>query len=355
MGLIEKIKYSIMKSQIEKRKKQHPFDMEYAEMYEIPKGESNHPNNSYYFSLHDAEGTSILFRLAKRGDREELWFIYHDKNSNSYYNRDMLGNSESHAEVQCLEVGKQWRFKFSGPMIPVGETESPPPVMAAFEGVFTSTAPIFEFSRHADAAPTVRALAREKWSKDFVSALSENHQTHYEQAGQVKGSLRLDNEEVTINMRAMRDHSFGKREWKYMDRHIWLTALLETGEILNVNMVRYPAIFELQHGYLEKAGKYVCLDSVTPMDDITLSGNIPSPLACEFKLVDDRMFTLVCKKEIEVICPFDNGDYTILEGIGSFRINGVKGRGIIEFGYNGDRNRWTRKSHYNLSTAPASH
>ena len=343
MGIIEKIKYSIMKSQIEKRKQQHPFDMEYAERYEIPAGESNHPNNSYYFSLHDTHGTSLLFRLAKRGDREELWFIYHDKNSNSYCNCDMLATAESCAEVQCLEVGKQWLFKFSGPMIPVEKGENATPVMANFEGVFTSTAPIFDFSRHADTAPTARALAKEKWSKNFRKALSENHQTHYEQAGQVKGVLRLDEKEININMRAMRDHSFGKREWKYMDRHVWLTALLETGEILNVNMVRYPAIFELQHGYLERAGKYTCLDSITTMDEITLLGDIPNPLVCEFKLVDGRIFTLVCEKEIEVVCPFDQGDYTILEGIGSFRVNGVKGRGIIELGYNGDKNRWTRK------------
>ena len=341
MRIKEKIKFLIIKKQIEKRKKQSPFDIDYAEKYEIPKGADNHPNNSYYFSAHDVEGKSLLFRLAKRENREELWLVYHDKNGNSFYNRDLLANEESSASVTCLEVGKRWNFKFSGYMVKVGAEEQPP-VFASLDAEFSSTAPIFEFSRHADSAPTARALAREKWDKAFLKELSENHQTHYEQGGKVSGVLKLGDDELTVKMRAMRDHSFGKRDWNYMDRHVWLMVLMETGEVFNVNMVRYPATFELQHGYLEKEGRYVCVDSITPMDDITLSGNIPDSFSCKVKLVDDRTFNLVCEKETAIIYTFDNGAYTILEGIGHISVNGIKGRGVIEFGYNGDENRWTR-------------
>ncbi|MDL2326798.1 hypothetical protein LJC67_06950, partial [Bacteroidales bacterium OttesenSCG-928-A14] len=298
------------------------------------------PNNSYYFSVHDQEGRSVLFRMAHRADRVEMWFVYHDKNARTFYNREQLSKGSPSAEVTCLEVGKSWHFKFSGPMVQNGDEESEH--YAEFEGIFTASAPIFEFSRHSAVAPVARALAKEKWNGDFKSSVTENHQTHYEQAGKVKGTLRLDGETVEIDARAMRDHSFGKREWNYMDRHIWLTALLETGAIMNVNMVRYPALYELQSGYYEHNGKYICIDSATPMNDLTMCVGVPDMLSCAIKLVDDREYIMRCEKETEVVFPFDDGDYTIYEGIGSFSLNGVKGRGIIEIGFNKDEKRWNR-------------
>ncbi|MDR2083448.1 MAG: hypothetical protein LBP67_00410 [Bacteroidales bacterium] len=341
MNLFQKVKFSIIKNQIEKRKKNRPFDFEYAEKYEIPEGATNHPNNSYYFSLHDLTGKSILFRLAKRGDRDELWLVYHDVDGKSYRNRDPLANNESKASVKCLKVGEEWQFQFNGPVIEVN-SENKTPIQASLNATFTSTAPIFEFSRHSDSGATAKALAKEKLSKAFLKELSENHQVHYEQAGKASGTLQLDDKNISFDMRAMRDHSFGKRDWNYMDRHIWLMALLENGEVMNVNMVRYPAIFEMQHGYYEKDGKYINVFSCTEMDKITLSDKTPDSFTCEIKLVDGRNMKMICEKEIEVAFPFDNGAYTIFEGIGKLSVDGIKGRGIIEIGYNGDKNRWTR-------------
>lgn len=342
MGIMNRIKFSIMKNQIEKRKDKHPFNQDYAEYYRIPEGETNHPNNSFYFSLHDMAGKSLLFRIAQRGDRDELWFVWHDRENKTFYNRDMLANAESSAEVHCIESGKKWRFKFTGPLVEKEEEKSGKTYPVVFEGEFTATAPIFEFSRHMAAAPVARALAREKWDKDFVKNITENHQVHYEQSGHVTGKMILDGKEYSINMPAMRDHSFGKREWNYMDRHVWLTALMENGETLNVNMVRYPAVFELQTGYWEGKGGFICIDKATPMDELSLSGQTPEIVDCHVQLCDGRKVVMHCEKEVEIIFPFDNGDYTIYEGIGRIDVDGIKGRGIIEFGYNKDRNRWTR-------------
>ncbi len=341
MSLKQRIKYAIIKSQVEKRKKQNPFDYEYAEHYKIPEGESNHPNNSYYFSLHDLEGKSLLFRLANRGDRDEVWFVYHDCNTKTYYNRDMLANQDTKVEVECLETGKLWRFKFSGPLIEVGDAHGTQHT-ATFEGTFTASAPIFEFSRHMDSHPLARALSQEKWTKEFLGELQENFQVHYEQSGSVKGTLILDGQEIDIDLKGMRDRSFGKREWNYMDRHIWLTAMLETGEVMNVNMVRYPAVRNLQTGYWEDHGKHTCVDYATSMDDLPVIGHVPDQVTCHVTLMDGRKLTMECEKEVEVPFPFDNGDFTIYEGIGKITINGVKGRGIMEFGFNKDPQRWVK-------------
>ncbi len=46
-----------------------------------------------------------------------------------------------------------------------------------------------------------------------------------------------------------------------------------------------------------------------------------------------------CKREMVFEFPF--GGYTIYEGIGTFELNGKKGRGVLEFGYNDDPDRVT--------------
>ncbi|MDL2241169.1 hypothetical protein LJC69_06035, partial [Bacteroidales bacterium OttesenSCG-928-K22] len=281
------------------------------------------------------------FRLAKRENRNEIWLVYHDIDGKSYCNRDLLANEETIASVKCLKVGEEWEFNFDGPMYEINSNEKTF-INGSLKGTFKSTAPIFEFSRHSDSGATARAIAREKLSKAFLKEMSENHQVHYEQAGQASGTIIIGDETFSFDMRAMRDHSFGKRDWNYMDRHIWLMALLENGEVMNVNMVRYPAIFEMQHGYYEKDGKYICVDSCTEMDKISLSDKTPNKFSCDIQLVDGRKVEMTCEKEIEVPFVFDNGAFTIFEGIGKLNVDGIKGRGVIEFGYNGDKNRWTR-------------
>lgn len=199
--------------------------------------------------------------------------------------------------------------------------------------------------------------------KVFFANLKENHQVHYEQTGEIKGELTLNGKKKEIKLKAVRDHSYGKRDWNYMDRHIWLMALMEDGTALNISMVRYPAINELQSGYFisgnvadseDDPGIYsatnkkpICLDSVTPMDEIECSGGVPQEFDLNAKMADGRILNILCKKEIEYIFPFEDGAYTIHEGIGSFAFGGIKGRGILEFGFNKDRTRWlTRIKQY---------
>lgn len=341
MSFISKLKSAILRNRLEAAKKRNPFDEQYAESYRLSPDEPPTTNNSYYFSGHDLSGTSLLFRLALRTDRTELWFVYHDAAAKTFVNVNMQLTASDYVEVECLEVASRWRLSFRGNVVDADDP-SPEPVEAVFEGEFTASAPIFEFSRHMDPAPVIRALSREKWNADFRKNLAENHQVHYEQAGGIRGTLMLDGKQIEINLPAVRDHSFGKRDWNYMDRHIWIAALMETGELFNVSMVRYPAVFELQTGYFEQGGKFRCVDSATPMDAVTMSGRVPERFAIDVLLVDGTPFHVECGCERQIAFPFAGGVYTIHEGIGRMKVNGVAARGILEFGYNRDKNRWTR-------------
>jgi hypothetical protein len=352
MNMIEMFKESLIAKVIDRQKKSNPFNEEYAESYQLPPDADKTQNNSYYFSCHDMKGTSLLFRLGKRGgNTDEVWFTYKDFSGNIFINSvQIFPCNENAASVKCLETGKKWEFNFAGklskasPDANFSAISAEKEVDAVFKGVFTAWSPIFEFSHHMDSKPLARALAREKWSKGFISSIRENHQIHYEQQGFVTGTLFIDRKAQAIDCAAMRDHSFGKRDWAYMDRHIWIMALMENGDALNVNMVRYPAVNELQTGYFISGEKTLCVHSTTSMDDLECSGRVPDKFQYEIKLADNRSLNAVCEKELEYKFPFDNGAYTIFEGIGKFNIEGIKGRGIIEFGFNGDSQRWARKT-----------
>jgi hypothetical protein len=352
MNIKEMFKESVIRKVIDRQKKAISFNEEYAESYQLPQDANETQNNSYYFSCHDMKGSSLLFRLGKRGgNTDEVWFAYKDCLGNVFVNtRQLFLCSDGETSVKCLETGKIWEFSFKGKLSktsPDSNLSAMPAVQevdAAFKGVFTATNSIFEFSHHMDSATLARALAREKWSRGFISGLRENHQVHYEQQGHVAGTLFVDKKVQTIECAAMRDHSYGKRDWAYMDRHIWIMALMENGDALNVNMVRYPAVSELQAGYLAADGKITCLHYATSMDKLECSGRVPNKFQIKVKLVDNRSFEVSCEKELEYIFPFDNDIYTIFEGIGNFNIEGLKGRGIIEFGFNKDSCRWTRET-----------
>ena len=366
MNLIENFKLSFVAKSIDKMKKKTPFNEVYSELFQLPQDAGHDMNNSYYFSGHDQAGSSIFFRLGKRGGgANELWFALKDSSGDIYFNKQQIfydGNSakassrtdnDTDASVTCIEAGKKWAFSYRGKILKAITDEnwtaisSGQEVDADFEGIFTASNSIFDFSRHMDTTPIARALAREKWSKSFMMHLKENHQTHYEQPGDLKGTLILNKRSKSIKMQAIRDHSFGKRDWNYMDRHIWIMALMETGETLNVSIVRYPAVNELQTGYFISKGNTsapVCIDCATPMDELECIGRVPQKFQFTVRLSDGRTFYVSCKKELEYIFPFDNGDYTIHEGIGSFSFNESKGRGIIEFGFNKEQARWTGKT-----------
>lgn len=331
-------------------------------------------NNSYYFSGHDLQGNSLIFRLGKRsGGRNEVWFAVKDIDGNAYFNSsqffysnpiNQINNNCISALATCIETGKKWAFSFSGKVSEASlkgakkDKITGNEIDLSFDGIFTASNKIFEFSRHMDTAPLAKSLASEKWSKKFLVELKENHQVHYEQTGEIKGLLILNGRKRNIKLSAIRDHSYGKRDWNYMDRHIWLMALMENGQALNLSMVRYPAVKELQSGYLtsgDRNGNFdigtdtavsknrvICIESATQMDEIECTGAVPEKFDYSVKFTDGNCFKVSCCKELEFIFPFNDGVYTIHEGIGSFAFNGIKGRGIIEFGFNRDKSRWTR-------------
>ncbi|MDD5952779.1 MAG: hypothetical protein PUC32_03885 [Oscillospiraceae bacterium] len=333
------LKTALMKKMLTAKKKKEPFHEKLSELYTLPENAPDHYNNSYYFSGHSVSGESLFLRLGLRNDHFcEVWCAY--KNGDTFYANPKTLYETGEAlplTVSCLETSKRWKVTYQGPMQDQHQPDRC--VQAKLSCIFTAGAPIFDFSYHMNPTTLARAMANEKWSKSFFAELKENSQTHYEQPGDMTGTLMLGEREIPIALHTVRDHSFGKRDWDYMNKHYWLMALMENGDMLNVSMVSYPAMHQLDAGNVVINGKAISLVQVIPHGDLIQEGKGPDHLHMTCVLENGRKLNLYAKKEGEIVYPLGNG-YVLREGLGTFSVDGRKARGIMEFGFHHDWTRW---------------
>lgn len=347
MGLKYNIKKKLMLASIRQRNKDNPFDLVRYENYQLPSDATPYDINSHYFSGHTLDGESLIIRMSFRGQGlREIWFVYHDKN-NTYSNRKTsYVDEEVPLKIELVEAGKKWHFSFKGQLTRMEiddaklATFTGEDVIVEAEGDFTSETPMFDFNTHLDPELLASALAREKWDQRFKHDMKLNQQVHLEQQGFLNANLTINTHVIKFSSNAMRDHSFGRRDWNYVNRHIWLLAVIRKGEILNLNRISYPYLKHLITGYYEKDGRVEQISLANNTASIPTLGSVPEKFKYHVELRNAIRFDV--KAEVEVIIPFifNEGKYVIYEGIGTFDVNKRKARGVLEFGFHADKSRW---------------
>jgi len=313
------------------------FDIEYAENYRIPKGALEHYNNSFYFSGFDNDDRRFLIRLAFRASGiVETWFAFKDEDGRVYNYDKHIDKpkkgllSSGPITFELIEAGKKWKLSFKG-KAKDGRTNKL--VNIEFDGCFFSDKPIYDFGTMSDPSLMAEALAQEKWNKEFFKALRTQRQVHYEQFGEFEGKIKIGTIIQNLKMNALRDHSFGPRSWAYMKKHVWLVGVLEDGRCFNYSLVQYPAVKNLIAGF------------VINNEDIT---NVTGGTDLEYFPVEKRpnnfkLEVLLGKEKCPVVLEYNYsesltwdlaGVYLITEGFAEFNFDGVKGKGIAEFGIN---------------------
>ena len=128
-------------------------------------------------------------------------------------------------------------------------------VSLTFKGEFTSTNKYLDFTSDMPPIRMAKAIAQEKWDKSFFKELENvSGQTHYEQVGVLNIEYSVNTKEYKYSLPCVRDHSFGKRDWNYMNNHLWLMAVSPRGQF-NYSLVSYPAISVLEVGNYIKENK----------------------------------------------------------------------------------------------------
>ena len=87
--------------------------------------------------------------------------------------------------------------------------------------IYRPTTRIYLSSEHMDPVSTGKAMAEMPWSRAYFEQLKSERQVRMEQGGTIRGTVVVDGTEHAIDLQAFRDHSWGKRNWSFLNRYIW--------------------------------------------------------------------------------------------------------------------------------------
>jgi hypothetical protein len=331
------IKSFLLAQKIKKFQKKRPFD-ENAEFFSLAEGAPKNQTNSYYISGHSKDGQSVIIRLGERGSGDnEVWFAYRDLLNNNYICAHQILQDQSLIETSCLQAGKKWKIQYSGGIIQDNKTpqniwkslKGTRIIPTVFDGEFTATSDIYDFSKHSSARAIAKALSIQKNDKKKFEDLL-NDLVYYEQAGSLQGSLNLGGKKTEIDMIAIRRRMFGERDMNNIKRHFSLNALTEKSQAVSIHFLD-TSIGNFQLGYYTSEKGNISLDSVI-IDEMPTY--IPHSFKLLAKFTNGKKLVIKCEKETEFEFNYDDDNYRITESVVRFDVNGAKARGVVRLGYN---------------------
>jgi len=325
--------------QMVKRTKSRQFPVEYLEQKHVDLKQP-YPNDSSYFYGGDKSGNAFIARMAFRGPGRlhEYWFDFFLKGQ-GYFGLttdpgpDGEGFQQGNLKWEPIEVGKIWRVTYKG-MVHDREGKEH---ACAVNLVFTGDHPVYDFAKSSDHKAIAKAIASEKWSKEFFFAMKDTHQVHYEQTGIFKGTIMVDNQTFNMNMMASRDHSFGSRNWLTWDRHYWITGVSDAGLHWTVTTIKWQFLGRLTAGFITSAdGTTDAITECTDLQTISKEKLLPDHGVVEIKTRSGKVHKMEFWRHGEFPYLHD-GKYMMREGIGTYKFDGSDGVGMVEFGFHADK------------------
>lgn len=299
-----------------------------------------YPNDSSCFYGGDLSGNAFICRLAFRGPNRtpEFWYDI------SLAGRGKFGIPQSGAKSGAgfsqgplsyspAVIGKRWDITCNGDII--DELGKPHP--HELHLTFAATQPLFDYTDSSDKNLVAEAIAREPWSIKFFRDLQDLEQTHYEQFGELTGDIVIDGETVPLKLLAVRDHSFGSRDWRTWDRHYWISGRTPDGWGWTAVAIRYNFCGPLYAGFIvSPEGTSDAITFSTPLAEIKPGELWPKTSAITVKTRSGKTYTI--EYERRGVFPYlMDGAYHMLEGIGSYRFNGQEAAGLLEFGFSQEK------------------
>lgn len=229
---------------------------------------------------------------------------------------------------------KKWEIKYDGQMRDAEGTLH----TVQLKLYWTSEKECFNFDHDMDPYLMATAIAKERWNKEYFDLVKRIHQTHYEQPGDINGTAIIDGTVHEVNLKGLRDHSFGNhRDWRYFHRYILHFCTLENGDQMNIGMVSMPLAFSLVYiGYYYNAAKnkmYALQACDFPFYQHGENGVPPVDYAFQFKAGDQEYIMEVNVIESNELYISKDCEAKIFESYSNYKVNGIKGWGHVELQY----------------------
>lgn len=234
-----------------------------------------------------------------------------------------------------LKAMKEWQITFSGKMVIVKTKKE---VDVNFDLLWTAFTPYFDFDTDMNPVTMTDAICRETWSRSYFDDLQKFHQTHYEQFGDITGTVKVEgHRDVTLNISGVRDHSYGNiRDWRDLYRYAIQYCTLEDRTAICLGVISMPrSLSRLLMGYVFHPDG--TLDSVSwssfELYEYGEDGNPPKEFNTKF-IAGGKTYSMKCTV-VDYARFFigDGKDARIFERFCDYEVNGQRGWGISEWDY----------------------
>ncbi len=315
----------------------------------VPEGvdEANY-NDSFVFQGADADGNVILARLGLRGGGREaevwMWGAFGGERFANDERSVLLTSDADPDDIAAaglrfeLITEGEWRLTYTGSL-----NGKPAEVNLSWK----ADAAMYCSADHMDPKGTALAMAEMPWSREYFERIRSEKQVRIEQGGLLRGTFKVDGKTFNVDMRGIRDHSWGKRDWTFLNRYLWtVLALDEETEIAGIK-VKYLAVSPVDYGdsfkrlasgWIAGSKEVLPVSFTSDLLDIGGDGVIPGRFTLKFRVPGSQLLTLkVERRQPEMPWMVQGDGFEINEAWCGVTLNGVKGVGLSEFGYAADR------------------
>lgn len=173
----------------------------------------------------------------------------------------------------------------------------------------------------------------EEFSTEYMDLLDTAAQRHYEQGCICKGTLvkRKEGESIDFEVLGHRDHSWGVRDWVYIDRWNWISAQF-ADRTINIARIEVKG-HTLIGGFIStKEGNKRVID-VKVETETKEDGKTPTSSTFTITDQDNKVIKVVSKTRFSIHLPQPTkfGVTEVFEQIADFDLNGAKAEGIAEY------------------------
>ncbi|CAD0199190.1 unnamed protein product [Chrysodeixis includens] len=305
--------------------------------------------DAVYLNGVNSKGDALICGLARRLTNVDS-FLYLKINGEELLLSPVLPDTyqeqnkdeEGEYKINGLEIVnfipmRTWKVTYNGDMKLRNNTEKKQKVKVDL--IWSADFAPFNYDNQMSPKGLARDMAREKWSREHFKLLEKLHQTHYEQMGDLEGTVTIDGKETQISIPAVRDHSFGPfRDWRTFHRYVYHFIFLENGDRMAIGTVCQPAILShLTIGYLCRQSDQGVVAVESSDFQLYQHGEhqvLPRDYAFSFK-AGSQTYTIRLQVDDEDIFYIGKDRVAkFYERWCTVDVNGVKGKACVEWHYN---------------------
>jgi hypothetical protein len=238
---------------------------------------------------------------------------------------------------ECLSrTDGTWRIAYDGNLLPDN-------VPCKMDVAYTPVSDMYHSGKHMSLTGFAKAMSEMKWSREYFNNLRSENQCRIEQGGNMTGSLVLNGKKKVLNMKSIRDHSWGKRTWAFINRYIWTVLSFDAPLPLKAGQAEYMVYSIADYGTTFKnvvtgwiAGKDFVLPirAASDLRPLADDGNIPEEFTLYCRPRGEKGFSIkVNRKPPQHTWFMQNKTFRVCEAWCSVEINGITGIGMSELGW----------------------